>query len=684
MSDKIKIEPILRVVLYLRLSDEDRNKLSKDQLSESIKNQEKMLTAYALKHNWKIVGVFNDEDWSGSDATRPDFNNMIDMCKNGETDIVLCKTQARFARDMELVEKYIHNLFHQWNIRFVTIVDKIDNAKRETKKASQILGLTDEWYIEDTSLNIRKTLNSKRENGEVTASFAPYGWLKDPENKNHFIPDPITAPIVKRIFYDEFKVGYGLGTIAKHLNDDNIPSPYEYKLMNGCKLQIPLFKDYLDFAFIKKTGTYIVTVNFANNEKYILNNLVSFNYITTDMQNFNNKCDIKIYDYTESKIKIYYSEKNNLNINEFNEDDFILLEKHSVIPKTAKVIAVYAKELDRTHTFSYQFEVTLKENREHNHYNFNIIKNNCECEKSNFTYQIRKKFVWNPETIKKILKDEVNIGNLVQFKTTTVSYKNHTVIKNGEDKIIKVNNTHEALIDMDTWNITQERLKEKARSCKSGQVHILSTKVYCMNCNRIFCKCGNCNGNNKSYLCCKDKNDKWSNCDNKKWIREDELHNFVLEKINKLLNRYYDEDSLKKLQEKSINEDLFKDKIDSLEKELEFINKELEGKATYFKNLYKDKNNGILTTEQFLLLINEDKQDAEKLEKRVKVIKKELSDIELKKEKLRSRKDVIKKYQHISQLSTEIVNDFIDKIYIGNYDEKSDTREIKIIWNFAI
>ena len=108
-----------RTVLYLRLSDEDKNKLSIEELSQSIKNQEIMLRDYAIEQGFKVVGVYNDDDWSGSDATRPDFNRMIEECKNGNVDIVLCKTQARFARDMELVEKYIHNLFHEWNVRFI-------------------------------------------------------------------------------------------------------------------------------------------------------------------------------------------------------------------------------------------------------------------------------------------------------------------------------------------------------------------------------------------------------------------------------------------------------------------------------------------------------------------------------------------------------------------------------------
>ena len=139
----------MRTALYLRLSDED--KLKVDNLSESIKNQEIMLKDYAKEKGYEVVSIYNDEDWSGSDDTRPGFNKMLEECRKGNIDIVLCKTQSRFARDMELIEKYIHNLFHQWNVRFVTVVDRIDNMQKESRKTSQILSLTDQWYLEDTS-----------------------------------------------------------------------------------------------------------------------------------------------------------------------------------------------------------------------------------------------------------------------------------------------------------------------------------------------------------------------------------------------------------------------------------------------------------------------------------------------------------------------------------------------------
>ena len=143
-----------------------------------------------------------------------------------------------------------------------------------------------------------------------------------------------------------------------------------------------------------------------------------------------------------------------------------------------------------------------------------------------------------------------------------------------------------------------------------------------MNCNRVFCKCGKKQDSGYGYLCCKDKNDKWSNCDNKKYLREEELHNLVLEKINVLLNRFYDEESLNNEKDETIEQDLFKDKLKTLEKELNNINKELQNKSSYFQRLYENRTSGILPEKEFLILMNKYKDDTAKLEERMKIIKK--------------------------------------------------------------
>lgn len=690
------IKSVLRVVLYLRLSDEDRDKLSKEELSESIKNQEIMLRNYAIENSWEIVGVYNDEDWSGADSTRPHFNEMIKECELGNVDIILCKTQSRFARDMELVEKYVHDKFHEWNVRFITVVDRIDNAKRETKKTSQILGLTDQWYLEDTSNNIRETFKTKRGEGQFTGSFAPYGYTRDPENKNHLIPDPVVSDIVVRIF-EEYNKGYGCQKIAKRLTNDKIPSPYEYKLSNGCKLKLPLLRDYIDYKSIVKTGDYIIRISFTNNQKQVIENLTTLELITEDNINFNNNLKLRLVKLKNNNIKVYYSTKsyeelnitikNNKpiyqNFNFSNKDEWKLLNLNEVIPKNATCITTNIKEVDNTHEIFYEFEAKLKENKQHINYYYKVFptSNNKDVD-LNYTIKIRNKHQWSDRTIKKIITDEVYIGNMVQFKTTTVSYKNHTVIRNKKKDWIRVENTHKALVDLNTWCSAQARLDIIQRSCKNGKAHVLTAKVFCEDCNRVFCKCGRNDENGFAYLCCKDKATKWSNCDNKKYIKETELQEFVLNKINNILDRFYKEEKQIDINNNMVENDLFKMQIENLNKEKQNIKKELENKDSYFQSLYEDRKKGFIDDNEYLTLRNKYKQDYSNLEERLEKIKKNLTAVYAKQNILKDRKTLFSKYKHIDNLDINIVNDFIEKIIIDSYDDVSNTRNITIIWNF--
>lgn len=687
---------VIRAVLYLRLSKEDLDKLTPAERSESIKNQELMLKEYAFEQGWEIVGIYDDEDFSGSDRDRPNFNKMIKECELGNVDVVLVKTQARFARDMELVNKYVHNLFKQWDIRFVTKLEGIDNTKVETKKTSQITAMKDEWMLEDTSLNIRETFKSKRTKGQFTGSFAPYGYRKDPENKNHLLIDSQVTDNIVRIF-EEYNKGYGLEKIAKGLTKDNVLSPLEYKTFNGCNLKLPIIKEYMNYESILKTGTYIIKVSFQNEERQILRNLTSIDIISQDIL-FSKKLDISLHKVKNDKIKIFYSTKSleELNItieekklkyeNNFDFKDnstWIPIPFHVKLPKNVTCIATNVETLDRTHDLFYEFEVTLKENRSHLSYFYNIYPtSNNKNTNIKYKTQIRNKHQWNTSTIKKILKDEVYIGNLIQFKTTTVSYKNHTVIYNKKEKQIRANNTHEPIITLDLWNSVQERVSQSKKSCKNGKVHVLANKVFCENCHRVFSKCGKNDNLGYAYLCCKDKASKWSNCDNKKYMKETDLHEYIIDKINLLLKRFYEEQKQYELNDESIEKDLFKDQINNLIKEKENISKELKNKKLYFQGLYEDLKKGFLEEEQYVFLRTKYKEDCNKLEERVQIIENRLLKIQTKQKKLKDKKNLFKKYKQIHELDVLIVNDFIDQIVIGKYVEEKNQRKIHIVWNF--
>lgn len=232
-----QLKPIsLTAALYVRLSREDRNKNNREDDSESIINQQNMLIEYCKQREWTVFDIYNDEDFSGSDRERPDFNRMISDAREHKFDVVICKTLSRFARDMEMIEKYIHGLFPVWGIRFISIVDNNDTMNKANRKARQISSLIDQWYLEDLSDNIKATLASKRKQGLWVGAFAPYGYKKDPNNKNRLIIDGEAAEVVRYVF-DLYLQGYGVTAIARRLNAEGVPNPANYKKRHGQSFQ---------------------------------------------------------------------------------------------------------------------------------------------------------------------------------------------------------------------------------------------------------------------------------------------------------------------------------------------------------------------------------------------------------------------------------------------------------------
>lgn len=225
---------MLNVAIYVRLSDEDKNKQSQLDESESIQNQKSMLVDYATQRGWGIYHIYSDEDWSGSDRNRPDFNKLLADAERGKFNIILCKTQSRFTREMELVEKYLHGLFPRWGIRFIGILDNADTEVKSNKKSRQINGLVNEWYLEDLSENIRSVMRHKKQQGQHCSRYAIYGYKKDPQNKNKLIVDDYAAEVVREIFSLYLK-GNGCTKIAAILNERGIASPGEYKREQGLK-----------------------------------------------------------------------------------------------------------------------------------------------------------------------------------------------------------------------------------------------------------------------------------------------------------------------------------------------------------------------------------------------------------------------------------------------------------------
>lgn len=267
-----------RVILYIRLSVEDGDVIDGD-VSKSIRNQLLILLDECEKRNWIVVGIFCEEGISGADDNRPEWNKSLTFCENGNTEIVLCKSQSRFSRSMEMIEKYLHNEFMTWNVRFVGLVDSTDTSVVGNKKTRQINGLVNEWQVEDQSINIRAVLKNKQSNGLFTGSFAPYGYMKDPKDKYHFIIDEEAAKNVRMIF-SMYASGMGAVKICQYLNENKIPIPSVYKHQKGMKYNCPSVEYDKRITYQIDKGDTLIAI--ADKHQSTVKAIMEYNSLETD------------------------------------------------------------------------------------------------------------------------------------------------------------------------------------------------------------------------------------------------------------------------------------------------------------------------------------------------------------------------------------------------------------------
>lgn len=224
---------IPRVGIYCRISIEDRDKAA-DDASASIQNQKAMLRDYCISQGWEIAGIYTDDGYSGTDRRRPDFCRLLRDCEKGSIDIVLCKDQSRFSRDTVIIEEYLSDRFPEWGVRFIGIADNADTDSESYGTMRLFASAYNEMYVRDISSKIRRTLASKREQGQFIGSFAPYGYCTAPDDRHQLVIDEEAAAVVRRIF-ELYISGEGYRGIVRRLNEAGIVSPSAYKRQNGSR-----------------------------------------------------------------------------------------------------------------------------------------------------------------------------------------------------------------------------------------------------------------------------------------------------------------------------------------------------------------------------------------------------------------------------------------------------------------
>lgn len=518
----------MRVAIYCRLSEEDRNKQRVTDDSNSIQNQKSMLLQYSIEQGWDVYNIYSDDDFTGADRRRPEFNKLLADAEAHKFDIVLCKTQSRFTRELELVEKYIHGLFPIWGIRFVSIVDNADTNVQGNKKSRQINGLVNEWQLEDLSDNIKSVLTSRRKEGHHIGAFALYGYKKDPDKKGHLIIDEQAANVVREVF-SRFVQGQGKTSIARTLNARGIPNPTEYKRLNGLRYKT-------------------------------------------------------------------------------------------------------------THGSS--------------------------------------STLWKYFTISDMLINEMYIGNMVQGRTGSISYKTKQNKPRPKDQWYIVEGTHEAIIDRELWDKVQALIAQKATPFGAEKTGLFARKARCMYCG--YTLRSSKTTYQRRYLSCPNHFVDKTLCGGAA-IAVVKLEQYVIEELRMLAKEYLDMDELER--NAKISNDSCRKK-DILQSEIAMHEKKIAECTTSIRTIYMDKVRGIISERDYMDMSEAFSKDRERFEVLIQQKNKQLDIVNQRIDNEENRAEIVKKYADIDHLTREMVDALIDHVNVGRRIPGTRNVPVEIHWNF--
>lgn len=517
----------MKAAIYCRLSEEDRNKQCETDESNSIQNQKTMLLQYAAERGWEVWQIYSDDDYTGADRRRPAFNRLLEDAEQHRFDIILCKTQSRFTRELELVEKYIHGLFPAWGIRFISVVDNADTANKGNKKSRQINGLVNEWYLEDMSENIRSVLNNRRENGFHIGAFALYGYRKDPEQKGHLLIDEEAAAVVREVFH-LFASGMGKTAIARLLNDRGVPNPTEYKRLHGLRYQQP---------------------------------------------------------------------------------------------------------------------------------------------------KSRNSTLWRYSAISDMLVNEIYIGNMVQGKYGSLSYKTKKNRPRPRSEWYIVEGTHAPIIDRDLWERVQSLLAQRAKPFSAGTIGVFARKVRCANCGYTM---RTHKSRGKHYLGCSCRHAAKDACVGA-FIAVEKLEQIVLGELDRLSAAYLDKDALARQVEFSDDlesqQALLRANLDSAQTKVREYSKALHA-------LYMDKVKGIILEADYLEMTKEFTAARARCEQLIRDGEAQLAVLKERMAAGDNRRALIDRYVHPEHLTREVVETMVDFITVGRRIPGIREYPIEIHWSF--
>ena len=210
--------------LYCRLSQDDGNVGD----SMSIQSQKAILEKFAREMGKVAYAFYVDDGYSVTNFQRPSFQRMIADIEDGKIDTVITKDLSRLGRNYLESGAYIEVFFPQHHVRYIAVNDGVDSEQSGGLDITPFKNILNEFYSRDISKKVKSGKHIRALEGKFMGTTAPFGYMKDPQDKNHLIVDEATAPTV-RLIYSLALEGYGTNRIGKVLYERKIPKPSYYK-----------------------------------------------------------------------------------------------------------------------------------------------------------------------------------------------------------------------------------------------------------------------------------------------------------------------------------------------------------------------------------------------------------------------------------------------------------------------
>ena len=216
------LNKIYKVAIYIRLSREDGDK----EESSSVTNQRDIITRFINDNkNFIIVDEYVDDGYTGTNFNRPAFQEMLKDIEDGKINCVITKDLSRLGRDYIDTGKYVQRYFPEHEIRYIALLDGIDTlVDAGMNDMAPFKSVMNDMYVKDISKKVTSAIRERKIAGNFLGVTAPYGYMKNPENKYQLIINEDEAKVVRYIF-KLYLQGNGLTKIAQILTKEGISVP---------------------------------------------------------------------------------------------------------------------------------------------------------------------------------------------------------------------------------------------------------------------------------------------------------------------------------------------------------------------------------------------------------------------------------------------------------------------------